>query len=175
VLKAELAGIRGTALEALTELRRILGVLREGDEAPETAPQPDLAGIDQLLASARAAGLAVTMTTTGRPPPAPGGIGLAAYRVLQESLSNVLRHAPGAAVRVQLAYHHDRLELRVENGPSPNHRPNPARTRGGQGLTGMRERVGAYGGTLTTGPTTAGGFAVAATLPYDNRALVEQS
>jgi signal transduction histidine kinase len=173
VLKAELAGIRGTALEALTELRRILGVLREGDEVLETAPQPDLAGIDQLLTSSRAAGLAVTMTTAGRPPPVPGGIGLAAYRVLQESLSNALRHAPGAAVRVQLAYHDDRLELRVENDPPPNHRSVPARTRGGQGLTGMRERVGAYGGALTTGPTAAGGFVVAATIPYDNRVLVQ--
>jgi signal transduction histidine kinase len=163
-----------TALEALAELRRVLGVLRDGDGAPETAPQPDLAGIDQLLASSRAAGLAVTMTSTGRPPPAPGGIGLTTYRVLQESLSNALRHAPGAAVRVQLAYHDDRLELRVENDPPPNHRP-PNRTRGGQGLTGMRERVGAYGGTLTTGPTAAGGFAVAATIPYDSRALVDQS
>jgi signal transduction histidine kinase len=178
VLKAELAGIRGTALEALTELRRILGVLREGDEALETAPQPDLADIDQLLTSSRAAGLAVTMTTTGRPPPVPGGIGLATYRVLQESLSNALRHAPGAAVRVHLAYYDDRLDLRVENDrPPPTsptrsiHRPAPPRSRGGQGLTGMRERIGAYGGTLTIGPTAAGGFAVAATIPYDNAPL----
>jgi signal transduction histidine kinase len=172
VLKAELAGIRGTALEALTELRRILGILREGDQTLETAPQPDLAGIDQLLASSRAAGLAVTMTTTGRPPPAPGGVGLATYRVLQESLSNALRHAPGAAVRVQLAYHGDRLDLRVENDP-PSRRAASPRGRGGQGLTGMRERVGAYGGTLTTGPTAIGGFTVAATIPYDNHALVQ--
>jgi signal transduction histidine kinase len=113
------------------------------------------------------------MTTTGRPPPAPGGIGLTTYRVLQESLSNALRHAPGAAVRVQLAYHDDRLELRVENDAPPNHRV-PARTRGGQGLTGMRERVGAYGGALTIGPTAAGGFAILAAIPYDS-ALVEQS
>jgi signal transduction histidine kinase len=174
VLKAELAGIRSTALEALTELRRVLGVLREGDGALETAPQPDLADIDQLLVSSRAAGLAVTMTTTGRPPSVPGGIGLATYRVLQESLSNALRHAPGAAVRVRLAYHGDRLDLRVENDAPAGRRPAPERSRGGQGLTGMRERVGAYGGTLTTGPTTAGGFAVAATIPYDKRALVEQ-
>jgi signal transduction histidine kinase len=170
VLKAELAGIRGTALEALTELRRILGVLREGDEAPQTAPQPDLAELDQLLASSRAAGLAVTMTTTGRLPATLGGIGLAAYRVLQESLSNALRHAPGAAVQVHLAYHDDRLSLRVENDPPPNHRAAaPNRPRGGQGLTGMRERVGAFGGTLTTGPTPAGGFLVDATLPFDTR------
>jgi signal transduction histidine kinase len=165
VLRAELAGIRVTALAALTELRRILGVLREGDQRPETAPQPDLADLDQLLASSRAAGLAVTMTTSGRPPPTLGGIGLAAYRVLQESLSNALRHAPGAAVRVHLAHQEDRLELRVENDPPSS--PVPGRPRGGQGLTGMRERVGAYGGTLTVGPTAGGGFAVAATLPLD--------
>jgi signal transduction histidine kinase len=166
VLKAELAGIRVTALAALTELRRILGVLREGDQLPETAPQPDLADLDQLLTSSRAAGLAVTMTTSGRPPPTLGGIGLAAYRVLQESLSNALRHAPGAAVRVHLAHHGDRLELRVENDPPPSQpSPAPPRVRGGQGLTGMRERVGAYGGTLTVGPTPGGGWQVAATVP----------
>ena len=163
-LKAELAAIRGTALAALTELRRVLGVLREGGNGPQTAPQPDVADIDQLLASSRAAGLAVTMTTSGRPP-APGGVGLATYRVLQESLSNALRHAPGATVRVHLAYHDDRLDLRVENDP-PADRPTPPHSRGGQGLTGMRERVGAFGGTLTTGPTPAGGFSVAATIPY---------
>jgi len=167
VLKSELATIRGTALEALSELRRILGVLREGDQAPETTPQPGLAELDGLLASSRAAGLAVTLTTSGRLPAVPGGIGLAVYRVLQESLSNALRHAPGAAVRADLAYRDRALRLRVENDRPPPGRAAPARLRGGQGLTGMRERVGAYGGTLTTGPTGAGGFAVVASFPVD--------
>lgn len=178
VLKAELAGIRGTALEALAELRRVLGVLRNGDQAPETAPQPDLSNIDGLLASFRAAGLGVTVTTSGRPPPSLQGVGLTAYRVLQESLSNALRHAPGAAVRVHIDYRAGDLTLQVENGPPPaGHPRSPTgspeqsgaaaahRPRSGQGITGMRERVSAWGGTLTTGPTADGGFAVAATLP----------
>lgn len=169
VLKAELATIRGTALEALTELRRILGVLREGDRAPETTPQPGLADLDALLASSRAAGLAVTLTTSGRPQASLGGVGLTVYRVVQESLSNALRHAPGAAVRVHLGSEDGQLRLRVENDPPRPDRPPPPRSRGGQGLTGMRERVGAYGGTLTTGPTDAGGFAVVATFPTDLR------
>jgi signal transduction histidine kinase len=165
LLKAELAAIRGTALEALAELRRILGVLREGDQPPATTPQPGLADLDALLASSRAAGLAVTLTTSGRPPAALDGLGLTVYRVVQESLSNALRHAPGAPVRVNLDYRDRRLRLRVENGPPPPHRAPPPRSRGGQGLSGMRERVGTYGGTLTTGPTAAGGFAVVVTLP----------
>jgi signal transduction histidine kinase len=179
LLKAELAAIRGTALEALAELRRILGVLREGDQAPDTAPQPGLSDLDGLLASSRAAGLAVSLTTSGHPPANLGGAGLVVYRVLQESLSNALRHAPGAAVHAQLAYRAGSLRLRVENDPPPARRqalahrpalanqPASARTRGGQGLTGMRERVGAYGGSLTTGPTAAGGFAVEAVLPLE--------
>jgi signal transduction histidine kinase len=165
VLKTELAGIRVTALQALAELRRTLGVLRNGEQAVETAPQPDLSGIEDLLARSRAAGQAVTLTVTGRPPAVSGGVGLAAYRVIQESLSNALRHAPGAAVHVHLAYHDSRLDLRVENDPPAAAGPVPARPRGGQGLAGMRERVGTFGGTLTVGPTAAGGFAVAASLP----------
>lgn len=169
VLKAELASIRGTALEALTELRRVLGVLREGEpeQAPETAPQPGLADLDELLASSRTAGLAVTLTTSGRPPPSLGGLGLTVYRVVQESLSNALRHAPGAAVRVYLGQENGHLRLRVVNDPPPPHRAGPTRSQGGQGLTGMRERVSAYGGRLTAGPTAEGGFAVAADLPVD--------
>jgi signal transduction histidine kinase len=166
VLRAELAEIRATALEALTELRRILGVLREGDRAPATAPQPGLGDLDELLATSRAAGLAVTVTTSGRPAPAPSGVGLAAYRILQESLSNALRHAPGAAVRVHLDHRDGAIHLRVENDPPVRPAAVP-RPRGGHGLTGMRERVGTVGGTLTTGPTPSGGFAVSAALPLD--------
>ena len=142
-----------------------------------TAPQPDLSGLDQLLASARAAGLAVTLTTRGRIPGTAGGVGRTAYRILQESLSNALRHAPGAAVRVDLSYQdgpeeEGQLSLRVENDPPPQPPVAPLR-RGGQGLAGMRERVASDGGTLTTGPTPQGGFLVAATLPVPTRAGVQ--
>ena len=166
MLRAELAGIRTTALTALAELRRVLGVLRNGDQAPETAPQPDLSRVDELVDRARAAGTAVTVTTSGQPPAGhlPPGVGLAAYRVLQESLSNALRHAPGAPVSIDIDHCAGGLVLRVENDPPPV--PPADRTpRGGQGLAGMRERVSAHGGTLTAGSTPAGGFLVWATLP----------
>jgi signal transduction histidine kinase len=166
-LRAELAEVRATALAALVELRRTLGLLRHGDELPTTAPQPGLDDLDELLATSRAAGAVVTMTTSGRPRRVPPGLGLVAYRVLQESLSNALRHAPGAPVRVHLDYRERELRLRVENDPPPRGRVAAPRDRGGHGLTGMRERVGAVDGTLTTGPTPAGGFAVSAVLPVE--------
>ncbi|QSB15023.1 two-component sensor histidine kinase [Natronosporangium hydrolyticum] len=164
-LRTELAGIRATALEALTELRRVLGVLRQRDDTPDTAPQPDLAEIDELLAGFRAAGLPITVTTSGRPPASLRGVGLSAYRLLQESLSNALQHAPGAPVRVGVDYGREQLTLRVENDPPPAGGDRSPRERRGQGITGMRERVSAWGGTLTIGPTTAGGFSVVAMLP----------
>jgi signal transduction histidine kinase len=165
-LKRELAEIRLTALEALTELRRILGVLRQSSDTAGTAPQPGLADVDTLVASSRAAGQQVTLTTAGRPRPIPPGLGLTAYRILQESLSNALRHAPGAPVQVRLDYLDGELRLRVENEPAPQP-PTAPRSRGGHGLAGMRERVGTAGGSLTTGPTDTGGFLVAATLPLE--------
>jgi signal transduction histidine kinase len=165
-LKRELAEIRLTALEALTELRRILGVLRQSGDTADTAPQPGLADVDTLVASSRAAGQQVTLTTAGRPRPIPPGLGLTAYRILQESLSNALRHAPGAPVQVRLDYLDGELRLRVENEPAPEP-PTTPRARGGHGLAGMRERVGTAGGSLTTGPTDTGGFVVAATLPLE--------
>jgi signal transduction histidine kinase len=164
-LRAELAGIRTTALTALAELRRVLGVLRNGDRAPETTPQPDLSRVDDLVDRARAAGLAVTVTTSGQPVDNPPGVGLAAYRVLQESLSNALRHAPGAPVRVGIDHRSGSLTVRVENDPPPAPAPLDRSPRGGQGLAGMRERVSAHGGTISAGSTPSGGFVVAATFP----------
>ena len=178
VLRAELAGIRATALEALTELRRVLGVLREqnrdapnqgiadGGPEPDTAPQPGLGDLDSLVAGARSVGSPVTLTVHGRQPECSRAVALATYRVLQEALSNVRRHAPGAPVEVEVGYHPDRITLRVENGPSA-HPPTAGGGGGGQGLVGMRERVSACGGSLTTGPTAAGGFRVEAGLPLE--------
>ncbi|WP_097922646.1 sensor histidine kinase [Streptomyces sp. wa1063] len=165
-LVAALADIRGGALEGLAELRRLLGVLRSGDrpggDAPG-APQPTLERLDDLLAGVRAAGLDVTAVTSGDRRPLPEGVELSAYRIVQEALSNVLRHAPDAPVRVELAYDRATLRLRIGNGPARRAaRPSPG---AGHGLLGMRERAAMLGGELSAGPTSDGGYQVAALLP----------
>jgi signal transduction histidine kinase len=162
-LAESFADIRASALEGLTELRRILGVLRT-DPSAQTAPQPGLERLEDVLASARAGGLSVETSVTGEPPILPGGVGLSAYRILQESLSNAMRHAPGASVRVTIAYEPDALRLLVRNGPGSG--PDPVvRAGGGHGLVGMRERATMLGGELGAGPTPDGGFVVTAILP----------
>jgi signal transduction histidine kinase len=157
------ATIRGSALEALTELHRILGLLRNQAVLGEPAPQPTLDGLDALIAGVRETGLTVDLEITGHPRDLPPGVDLSAYRIVQESLSNVLRHAPGAHVHVQIARLPERLEIHVRNGPA---RQPPAGTRrAGHGLLGMRERVTMLGGELTAGPRSDGGFVVSAVLP----------
>ncbi|MCW6010998.1 sensor histidine kinase [Micromonospora sp. CPCC 205371] len=165
-LKQNLAGIRGNALEALTELRRVLGVLRVDASAPAEAghtPQPTLARLDELVGNVRDAGLTVTTRTTGQPRPLPPGGGLSAYRAVQEALRHAIRHAPGASVRVEIAYHAANVVIRVVNTAPDS--PAPSTSEVGHGLLGMRERVAMLGGKLTTGPTADGGFEVTANLP----------
>lgn len=162
--------IRGSALTGLTELRRLLGVLRTG--GPATAPQPGLAGLDALLDSARGGGVSVTSSVTGNPVPLPAGVDLSAYRILQEALSNAMRHAPGSRVCVCLAYRDDGLELEVRNdaGTRGDRADGPAGNmdvEGGHGIIGMRERAAMLGGTLFAGQTADGGFRVAAALPVN--------
>ena len=161
------ATIRRNALAALTELHRVLGLLREGDAAElEPQPQPTLDRLDDLVAGVRDAGLRVTLEFSGRSRSLPPGVEVSAYRIVQEALSNVLRHAPGATARVEVARGAADLELRVVNGPSPRpDPPAPASARNGHGLLGMRERAEMLGGTLTTGRTPDGGYAVTAVLP----------
>ncbi|MFE6968501.1 sensor histidine kinase [Isoptericola sp. NPDC057653] len=166
---AELVGafadIRTGALSGLTELRRILGVLRS-EERPDTgapgAPQPTLDHLDELVAGVQAAGLDVTTTVSGARRRLPDGVELSAYRIVQEALSNTLRHAPGAAARVELDYAPDVLRLRVVNGPGG--RPATVFPGAGHGIPGMRERAAMLGGDLTAGPTPDGGYEVAARL-----------
>ncbi|MFI0907811.1 sensor histidine kinase [Streptomyces sioyaensis] len=169
-LKENLAGIRANAVDALTELRRVLGVLRSEDPSGEGvrhAPQPTLGRLDELIANVTSAGLTVTTETTGEPHTLSPGAELSAFRIVQEALSNAMRHAPGATVRVQLGYGSDGLTLRVSNtaadGPAP---PSPG---SGHGLLGMRERAAMLGGELAAGRTPDGGYEVTALLPAPAR------
>jgi signal transduction histidine kinase len=155
--------IRTHAVEALTELQRVLGVLRDDGTAAGTAPQPGIDRLGELAATAGQVGLDVRLTVRGLDGPLPAGVDLSAYRIVQESLSNVMRHAPGAAVDVTVDARPDRLDLTIVNGPAQ--RPPTAGPGAGHGLLGMRERVGMLRGILTTSPAPGGGFTVRAELP----------
>ena len=159
--KQRFEAIGETARNSLSELRRLLGVLREdaaGDA--ERAPQPGLAGLEALIASAREAGAHVRLTVSGHAAALPAGVDLTAYRIAQEALTNARRHAPGADVDVELRYEADTLRLEVrDNGPGGTDET------GGHGIIGMRERAEMVGGTLYAGPADGGGFAVRAELP----------
>ena len=164
-VKDDMAETGAIAREALTEMRRLLGVLRGADAGAELAPQPGMDGLEGLVAAVRGAGLAVHLRVDGGPRPLPAGVGLSAYRILQEALSNTLRHAPGAEVTVEVGFEPDRLRLRVHNDPPPagGERPPPAPP--GHGNVGMRERAAMRGGTLAAGPSTDGGYLGEAALP----------
>ena len=157
--------IRASALAGLAELRRVLGVLRTGE--PGTAPQPGLAELDTLLDSARSGGVSVAVTCSGNPVDLPEGVDLSAYRIVQEALSNAMRHAPGARVQVQVAYRPDSLTLEIRNDgvASVLVASGTRAAGGGHGLVGMRERATMLDGSLDAGPTEDGGFRVAAVLP----------
>ncbi|MFJ3599747.1 MULTISPECIES: sensor histidine kinase [unclassified Streptomyces] len=162
-LEQAFATIRENAVAALTELRRVLGVVRAEDyEAPD-APQPTLAALDGLLDNVRETGLETEKVITGAVRELPQGVELSAYRIVQEALSNSLRHAPGASARVELGYVLGGLGLRVVNGPARGLvKPSPG---AGHGITGMRERVAMLNGEMTAGPTADGGYEVAVFLP----------
>ncbi|MCX5196018.1 sensor histidine kinase [Streptomyces sp. NBC_00249] len=167
-LKENLAGIRENAVEALTELRRVLGVLRSehpDDPAGPHHPQPTLAELDGLVDNVRGAGLEVTTEFAGIRRPLTPGVELTAYRIVQEALSNCLRHAPGSRVEVGIAYGPRELHLSVANSaPTRTAPPSPG---AGHGLLGMRERAGMLGGELAAGPRPGGGYEVSAVLPMD--------
>ncbi|MER6387558.1 sensor histidine kinase [Streptomyces sp. NPDC059382] len=167
-LKENLAGIRENALEALTELRRVLGVLRSespDDSADSHHPQPTLAELGSLVDNVRGAGLEVTTEVAGIRRALTPGVELTAYRIVQEALSNCLRHAPGSRVEVGIAYGPRELHLCVAN--SAPTRPVPPSPGAGHGLLGMRERAGMLGGELAAGPSPDGGYEVSAVLPMD--------
>ncbi|MFG2618924.1 sensor histidine kinase [Streptomyces sp. NPDC048507] len=167
-LKENLAGIRENALEALIELRRVLGVLRSehpDDPAAPQHPQPTLGELDGLVDNVRSAGLEVSTEVAGTRRPLTPGLELTAYRIVQEALSNCLRHAPGSRVEVGIAYGPRELHLCVAN--SAPARPAPPSLGAGHGLLGMRERAGMLGGELVAGPRPGGGYEVSAVLPVD--------
>jgi len=164
--------IESTSRGALTEMRRMLGVLRQGDEAA-LHPMPGLADIPTLVAETRRAGLGVAVESTGAVADVPAGVDLAAYRVVQEALTNVLKHG-GPVAHVRVVCSEGRIELEVaDDGRPDRERRDDGRGRevgiapgAGQGLIGMRERVELYGGSFEAGPRPGGGFRVHATLPY---------
>ncbi|MFG1917998.1 sensor histidine kinase [Micromonospora sp. NPDC048898] len=163
---AEFVAIAASARDALTDMRRLLGVLRSESSGPQTAPQPDLTDLGAMVDAARRAGLPATLDAAGvHDGQVPAPVGLAAYRIVQEGLANAARHAAGATVRVTVRTGPSGLGVRVENSPAD---VRPTTDGGsGHGLTGMRERATSLGGTFTAGPLPDGGYAVAAELPYD--------
>jgi signal transduction histidine kinase len=163
-----LEAIAATAREALTETRRLLGVLREdtGGEA-DRAPQPGLGELNELVDRARATGTHIRLIRQGEVARLPLSVDLAAYRIVQEALTNARRHAPGADVDVEVSYRDQALDLRVRDyGPGAL----DAEPVAGQGLMGMRERATLAGGTFSSGPAEGGGFEVDITLPVSETA-----
>ena len=155
--------IESSGREALGELRRLLGVLRaHGRE--RLAPQPGLDALPDLLEEGRRGGHQIRFEVEGDPTRLPAGLDLTAYRIVQESLTNARKHAPGAAVDITLRWRPAELEIEVaDDGPGPPSNPNGV----GHGLIGMRERASLYGGSIRTEPADAGGFRVHARLPID--------
>jgi signal transduction histidine kinase len=145
-------------------MRRLLGVLR--NEAPaERSPQPELDDLPGLIAASRRAGIAVDLSMPAGACRVPPSVGLCAYRIVQEALSNASRHASGAPVSVAIEEDGGTLRLKVNNGPGDTSVPSPEPRRIGHGLVGMQERVALLGGSLSVGPGPDGGFAVVALLP----------
>ncbi|MFE6054793.1 sensor histidine kinase [Kitasatospora sp. NPDC056446] len=166
----EFTAIAGTARESLAEMRRLLGVLRSEESGGETAPQPGVGQLAQLVETVGRAGVPAELTVAdGLVEAVPQAVGLSAYRIVQEALANVVRHAPGARTWVSLSSDGPALLVTVVNAAPPERTESlEASVEGtGQGLVGMRERVRLVNGRLDTGPLPDGGFKVAAVLPLD--------
>jgi signal transduction histidine kinase len=155
--------IRRTGTTTMAEMRRLVTMLREDDAPFALTPQPSIADLGELIDDARRSGLEVDLAVEGEPRPLPAGLDLAAYRIVQEALTNVRRHAGASRADVRLRYGSDCLELQVtDDGRGETA---AASSGSGHGLIGMRERAGLYGGTVRASPGTEGGFVVHATLP----------
>jgi signal transduction histidine kinase len=169
--RSALTTINDVSKQALVELRSVLGVLRDVDESAPRAPSPGLARLGDLVDSAAAAGLAVHVEVAERPAPLPADVDLAAYRIIQEALTNSARHSGGTNATVRVAYGDDALTVEVDDDGMPRpggsgFRPVTRPGRPGNGIAGMTERAKALGGTLQAGPRPEGGFGVRAWLPF---------
>ena len=162
-----LANVETSAEQSLAELRRILALLREPDRTAESRPQPSLAELDELVAAFRDAGMPVRLETVGERRHLPDGVELSVYRIVQEALTNVLKHSHPTRVTVTLAFREQRLEVEVVDNGLPVGDGDAAT---GHGIVGMRERVALLGGELETGRRVDGGFRVAARLPVGGAA-----
>jgi signal transduction histidine kinase len=153
--------IEQTGREALAEMRRMVDVLRRPEEAPALAPQPSLGHVDRLVSQARDAGLPVELRIEGDPVQLSAGVDLTAYRLVQEGLTNAIKHARAGHAEVVVRYSNRNVELTVSDDGSGD----GDGEKGGNGLVGMRERVSVYGGELDAGPRPEGGYRLHATLP----------
>jgi signal transduction histidine kinase len=156
--------IESTGREALEELDRLLGILRTEEDEPELPPQPGLEQLRALAGRFEDAGLPVEITIEGDQVSLPRSLDQSAYRIIQEALTNALRHAGGTIAHVAVRYRAEQLELEVANQTRANRRPRP-HPGGGRGLIGMRERVALFGGELEAGPKAGGGFVVRCRFP----------
>jgi signal transduction histidine kinase len=167
--EAVLSSIEQSSRQAVVELYRLVGFLRRADQPDELAPQPDLAQLGVLVAQTRQAGLSVELSVEGKQRPLPPTLEVSAYRVIQEALTNALKHSDGKTATVRVDYTDAVLEIEVRDDGKGAERP-AEKGVGGHGLIGMRERVGLHGGHLSVGGDPAGGFAVRATFPLGGSA-----
>jgi signal transduction histidine kinase len=164
---APLLAVEEAGRQALAELRRLLGILRTDEGGTGLVPQPDIEDLPELIETVRAAGLLVELVEDGDVRPVAPGPGLAAYRIVQEALTNTLKHAGAEHVVLTMDYGADQLRIEVRDD---GRRAHQVAGRGGHGLAGMRERAAVYGGVLEAGPEHGGGYAVRASLPIERAA-----
>lgn len=171
--------VEATGRAAMSEMRRVVGVLRAPDEADESddgaglTPQPGLAELGELAEHMRAAGLPTTVTVDGEPGAIPIGVDVTAYRIIQEALTNTIKHAGPSTASVLVRYSSDEIRVTISddgNGMAVALETHRKQTKG-HGLLGMRERVALYGGSLAVGPRQGGGFEVRARIPLDYAAV----
>lgn len=167
--RAALSSIEGAGRSGMVEMRRLLGLLTTTDADAGTTPQPTLKEIPNLVSQVRDAGLRVELSVEGTVRDLQPGVELTGYRVVQEAMTNVLKHASSSRVEVRIGYGTDCLDIEVRDGGSDSPDLAGSAEPGGRGLVGMRERVALYGGTLHTGSRPDGGFAVRARIPVDGR------